>query len=58
MFFTSQVAARSENECVLELSQGSVHVKGDILLVKLGRNSHPSSILDEAVAGILHTAMR
>jgi hypothetical protein len=58
MFFMSQVAARSENECVLELSQGSVHVKGNILLVKLGRNGRPLSILDEVVAGILCTAMR
>ena len=58
IFFASQAGGHGHNECVLELSRGAVHVRGDILLVKIDKNGHPISIPEQGIEVILRTAIR
>jgi hypothetical protein len=59
IFFSSQAAGfHGHNECVLKLSQGNVRVRGDVLLVKIGKDGSPVPITEQSVAAILRTAVR
>ena len=58
IFFASQAGSFGQNKCVLKLSHGAVHVKGDVLLVKIGKDGYPLSVSEQGVAGVLRTAIR